>query len=215
RLAAEALGRVADSSAVPLILSVSSAPGVVADRILEHSLIFALIEIADRERTADGLKAPSAATRRVALIALDQMPGGGLDPQMVAGWLGSPEPVVRETAVWIVGRHPEWGDALAGYLRSRLDALGVASLTAQQGVELRDQLVLFSRSTPVQKLLAQMLDDPNSPAAARHLAFQVIAQSSLKEAPPEWVAALTKVLSDSDLAQIEQAVVAARALPPA
>src|SRR5262249_3836836 len=185
------------------------------DRMLEHAFTHALIEIGDREQTVEGAKAASPATRRAALIALDQMPGGGLGPQMVAGLLGSPEPVVRETAVWIVGRRPQWGDALGGCLRSRLEMLDVSSLMARQGVKLRDQLVLFSRSAAVQQLLAQMLDDPNSPPAARHLAFQAIAQSSLKESPPEWVAALTKALADSDLPQVEQAVAAARALPAA
>ncbi len=44
-LAAEALGRIGDKSAVPALLKAAGQP---ADRVLEHGLIYALIEIADR-----------------------------------------------------------------------------------------------------------------------------------------------------------------------
>ena len=48
------------------------------------------------------------------------MEGGGLDPDAVAPELASSDPALKETASWIAGRHPEWGDALAGFLRERL-----------------------------------------------------------------------------------------------
>ncbi len=47
-------------------------------RMLEHSLIFALIEIADPAATARGLTSDNSHVRRAALIALDQMPKGNL-----------------------------------------------------------------------------------------------------------------------------------------
>jgi pimeloyl-ACP methyl ester carboxylesterase len=89
RVAAEALGRMASPVANRKLLNASAALDSTPDRVLEHSLIFALIEIGYRESTATGLNAESPATRRVALIALDQMPGGRLDPLMVAGLLGA------------------------------------------------------------------------------------------------------------------------------
>ena len=53
--------------------------GEPTDRFLEHSLTFALIEIADREGTAAGLAEQEPLIRRAALTALDQMDGGGLE----------------------------------------------------------------------------------------------------------------------------------------
>ena len=53
---------------------------------------------------------------RTALVALDQMEGGRLDPAFVAGLLSSADPMLKETASWIVGRHREWAGALAGVL---------------------------------------------------------------------------------------------------
>src|SRR5579859_2412794 len=50
RIAAEALGRIGDKRAVPLLVQSAKTLDVAPDRILEHSLIFALIEIADSEQ---------------------------------------------------------------------------------------------------------------------------------------------------------------------
>ena len=54
------------------------------------------------------------------MVALDQMDGGGLDPKFVAGLLASADPGKKETASWIIGRHPNWASELAGVLGERL-----------------------------------------------------------------------------------------------
>ena len=53
RAAAEALGRIGDTSAVPALLKAVGELSA-ADRALEHSLTYALIEIGDPKGTADG-----------------------------------------------------------------------------------------------------------------------------------------------------------------
>src|SRR5260370_1116779 len=113
RVAAEALGRIGDRSAAPFLVTAGSLAPQQPDRLLEHSLIFALIEIGDPQAIRFALKQVRPGIRRTALIAIYQMPDGGLEPQMVAGLLGSNEPVFKETAAWIIGRHPASGDALA------------------------------------------------------------------------------------------------------
>ena len=60
------------------------------DRILEHSLTYALIEIGDPE--GDGgrpVERKPAYDQKAAMVALDQMDGGGLDPKFVAGLLAA------------------------------------------------------------------------------------------------------------------------------
>ena len=71
-------------------------------------MTYALIEITDAPGTARGLQAASSQTQRMALIALDQMGGQGLDAARVTPLLASGDPVLKETASWIAGRHPEW-----------------------------------------------------------------------------------------------------------
>src|SRR5713226_4379542 len=117
RAASEALGRIGDPSAVPHLLA---AAGAAHDRILEHSLLFALIEIADPKGTAAGLEGASPQIKRAALIALDQMEAGGLKPETVTPLLVSSDPVLKETAWWMAGHHSEWGRDLAEFFRQRL-----------------------------------------------------------------------------------------------
>ncbi len=118
RVAAEALGRVGDARAVPDLVAASASP---TDRVLEHSLTYAVIEINDSASTvAAGLQATASRSRRAALIALDQMDGGQLKPDELVPLLDSSDPVLKDTAWWIAARHSEWGSALVGFFKGRL-----------------------------------------------------------------------------------------------
>ena len=74
RAAAEALGRLGDATIVPALLAACGKP---ADRALEHSRIFALIEIGDRTQVEPALKSDNPRIRQAAIIALDQGMGHG------------------------------------------------------------------------------------------------------------------------------------------
>src|SRR5262249_25178653 len=110
RVAAEAFGRIGNQDAVGALLTASSANN---DRVLEHSLIYALIEIADSKETTAALGSESVFEHRAALIALDQMDKGGLSSEAVVSLLPSENPLLRKTASWVALHHPEWGDSLA------------------------------------------------------------------------------------------------------
>jgi putative membrane-bound dehydrogenase-like protein len=209
RVAAEALGRIGKKSVVPALLKAAGEP---IDRVYEHSVTYALIEIADREGTAAGLHSPNVLTHRAALVALDQMEGSKLTPDVVAADLNAKEPVLRETAVWIASRHPEWGPALGGYLRGRLDS---HELTAADREELTGQLARFAKSAGVQALLAERLSDTHAPAEIRKLVLRSMARSGLKEAPEAWAVAVTKALGDKDAEVAREAVDTVRSLPVA
>src|SRR5581483_5608663 len=114
-----------------------------ADRVLEHSLIYALIEIGAREETAPGLENSNPVVQRAALVALDQMENGGLSAEQVTPFLSAEDAELRRVAGWIVGRHPEWADALADYLTKRLAA---DALSADDRAELARQLGTFAPS---------------------------------------------------------------------
>jgi len=211
RAAAEALGRTGDKAAVPALLEAASRP---ADRVLEHSLTYALIEIAAPRETAAGLRSQNNRVLRAAMVALDQMDGGGLEPQFVAGLLTATEPILQETASWIVGRHREWADALAGVLGERLVR---ADLTTAGRTELERQLGRFAQAAPIQELLAARLRDASAPRAVRQSSLHAMAQSGLseKQVPPKWITALANLLDGdrSNAELIPLAVATVRALP--
>lgn len=224
RLAAEALGRIGDASAIDALLSatrhlrghtftVSGTPTEAAERILEHALLYALIEIGQRDHVFAKLKSSrDPRLLRVALVALDQMPQGGLQPDDLLGWLDSNEPVLKYTANWIVGNHPDWGNALAAFFRRRLAA---PAPTEADRTALQVQLASLSKSTGIQELLTATATDATASQPTRLLALRAMAASTLKETPTHWFAALATVLSSgqADATLTHQVVVTARTLP--
>jgi putative heme-binding domain-containing protein len=210
RAAAEAIGRIGDTSAVPALLAALQQP---ADRALEHSLTFALIEIADAAATAAGLQSDNPRVRRAALTALDQMAGGKLPAAAVVKELTAADPALKETAWWIAGRHPEWGESLTSVL---LDRLGAKDLPPAEQDELARQLARFAKAAPAQQLLVDLLNNPATARDARRIVLRAMAQASLRESPSPWVAAVTAALSGDDVELTREAVAVARSLrfPP-
>ncbi|HEX3449094.1 MAG TPA: HEAT repeat domain-containing protein, partial [Isosphaeraceae bacterium] len=209
--AVEALGRIGDPSAVPALLK---AAGEVDDRILEHSCTYALIEIGDPKTTVAGLASKNDRTKKAALVALDQMDGGGLDPKFVAALLASPEPDMKETASWIIGRHVDWAVELAGVLGERLWRI---DLPPAERTDLERQLGRFAQAAPIQRLLAVRLRDAFAGSAARRSSLQAMAWSNLKAetVPHEWVDAVAGVLEGDPATPelVAPAVATLRALP--
>lgn len=206
RAAAEALGRLEDRSAVAALLAASAKP---ADRVVEHSLTYALIEIADPLAVAAGLKSKNPRTQRAALTALDQMPGGKLKAEETALLLAAADPALVETAAWIVSHHADWGGTLAGYFRTRLAA---SKLSAKERTDVEEQLAQLSASPEIQELLASRLNDASSRREERLSVLRGMSLAKPKTAPASWIAALAPALEGDDLEIVASAVGAVRAL---
>ncbi len=208
-LVAEALGRIGDSSAVGPLLAELSEP---RERAMEHALIFALIEIGDAERTRYGLNSPSVHTRRAALIVLDQMAGGGLTPEDVVPFLDDEDedPKLKETALWVVGHHADWGSALVGYVAQRLRTGPSVDVERE---ELASLLARFAKQPTVQELLARSLADQDLPTASRRACAAAMAATGLKDPPPmAWLDALAAAAASQPDALSAEAVAAVRQL---
>lgn len=208
--AAEALGRIGDKSAVPALLEVAS-PGENVpshDRAVEHAIIYALIEIGDPDQTSEGLKSEKVFTKRAALMALDQMPGGNLKAEQVTPLLMSSNATLKETASWIVGRHPEWGDSLSAFFGERLKS---ASLNDRERAELQQQLERFAASASIQKLLLASISSDNKEVQV--IGLRTLGRTGMKEMPSEWVSPLAACLKQTDRIVLAAAVSAVRALP--
>jgi len=205
RAAAEALGRIGAIEAVPTLLAAASEPG---DRMLEHAIIFALIEIGDRSATARGLESSDPLTRRAALIALDQMDGGRLDPPIVAEAMRATDRALREAAWWVAGHHPDWGVALAPVLCDALSAAQAASVDHESLVRL---LARYAPSGEFQHWIQDQLVDSKATTASRRVLLGAMARAELKEIPPHWVDAVAGMLSDPDASVIPDPLATIRA----
>ncbi len=236
RAAAEALGRIGDASArQPLLLAAArlgktgsetkssepaAAPIVGApaepealnyDRILEHSLMYALIEIGDFKNLSPViLYKGNPWVARVALVASDQMEGSALEPEVVADLLSDESSVLKEGAAWVVSRHPEWGDVLAGYLRGRVAA---KDLKPADLAELERQLAQFAGSKAVQKLVAESLVDASLNSNVMQALLRAIRAAGMKELPAGWRQPLAQLLDANDPNLLHEAVQTLRALP--
>ncbi|MDB6057211.1 MAG: putative rane-bound dehydrogenase, partial [Verrucomicrobiales bacterium] len=201
RAAAEALGRLQSPAAVRALFD--GAP-TIHDRVLEHSITYAFIDIDDPAVASAGLKNTNVFAQRCAYIALDQMDHGGLKPEQVSPLLLSSDPNLKETGAWLVSHHPEWGEALAGLLR---DELNKASSPEQQ-VALEKQLAQLASNDKVQQLLAESVGGESKPAQL--IAVHAMTQAHLSAAPVAWGTALTKALATSDPMLVREAVSTAR-----
>jgi putative membrane-bound dehydrogenase-like protein len=204
RAAAESLGRIGDKAATkPLLAALAQE----ADRMLEHSLVFALIETGDAAALAEELASTNPRVLRAALTALDQMPGSQLSVEPVAWALGVHDERVRETAGWIASRHPEWGEALATTFRNRMTE---ADLLNQDRDELQRQLARLATNATIQDLLAELAADGSLALETRVAAMRAMAAAGLKGVPDNWVTALASVMENGEAPLSEQAVRTAR-----
>jgi putative membrane-bound dehydrogenase-like protein len=195
RAAAEALGRIGEKAAVPALLESASQS---VDRVLEHSLTYALIEIADANQTRAALSSSNTGSRRAALMALDQMDGGSLKADEAVPLLSSDDATLKDTAGWIVDHHPDWAAATVPYFRERIRQIETSSAGQKDGLQQR--LARFAATKPVQQLLGESLAGERLSHEASRLVLQAMAQSGLKELPPSWVVSLTRSLGDASLA---------------
>ncbi len=207
RNAATALGRLGDPAALPALLTAAARPH---DRMLEHALIYALIEIGSPAGVTAGLTAESPFTRRAALIALDQMPGGHLAPSNVIGYLASTNATLKEAALWIVAHHAGWGGELAGLYSRWLRDPG---LTGAQAAELWPQLAQFGADPAIQQVLAATLADPAMTSVARGAVLESMAHSPLPALPAVWLTPLEAGLRAGEAQVLGQTLAVLRALP--
>jgi putative heme-binding domain-containing protein len=148
------------------------------------------------------------------LIALDQMDQRTLESGAVVPLLDSDDSVLKETAWWIAGHHPEWGDALARYFEPQL---GKRAITPQQGEALQQKIAQFGDNPAIQALLAATVER----AATRDArvsalrAMATAARTRLKVLPDGWVAPLVTALRAPDAELLEPAIAVARTVAPA
>jgi len=187
RIAAEGLGRLRDRGSVETLfeaIALTNSTTGGADRFLEHSLMFALIEIGDAAAARKQLQSPNLARRRAALLVLEQC--GETSPSTVAEVLpflnASPGPL-QDAGLWVARRHPEWGGALASHIRSRLTT---PEVSASEKGSWESMFDLLARQTEGQTLLAEAVIRPEFREQTRTAALVAMAQSGAKNLPAGW-----------------------------
>jgi putative heme-binding domain-containing protein len=195
RIAAEVAGRCGDLAAYEALLALfgnAPEPGK-EDRELEHSMIYAMLEIAGRHREvfepADHKESRytkisnNPRQARAQLIVLDQVKSSALKAQMALKWIDATDPNLRETVSWIITRHPEWGDALVETVRQRLESLDPGIIRS------------LAKSPAIQKMLADVATDSDASPRLRLKAIGDMSGARLPQPPEIWLSAIATHLS--------------------
>ena len=156
------------------------------DRGLDHALTYALIELDNRDYLKNSLDNKSPRVVRACLTVLDQV-GEKLDPKLVIAAMKSPDPALKETATWIIGRHPEWATELVDVFADQL--------ADPKGGELVPQLAKFASTPRIQQLLAGVVANAELSDKSRITALQAMAAAGLKTPPDSWYEAIQKTFS--------------------
>jgi putative membrane-bound dehydrogenase-like protein len=192
RLAAMTLGRMDSYEYTQPIFAALAEE--TTDRALDHALTYALLEMTSANDTRRGLAHQSPRVKRSVLAALEFHPKGGLTEKDVFPHLDAPDAALRDTAWWIAGRHPQWGDQLAGYFKDRLAAAD--KLKPEERDELADRLAKFAKSVPVQKVLGDSL--AGAPTGSSRVILRAMARSGLKTLPEIWERGVADALTSKE-----------------
>lgn len=202
RQAAVALGRMAESRAIGAILG--RLGRVENDRMLEHSLIYALIEIDEPEATGAGLSSENPKVISGVLRALHEMPSGRLEIFSVLPHLDSDDPSLRRTASDLAVKNSKWDAAIANRF-FEWDELNEARRLTMESV-----VTAFANHPPIQDFLTSLVSskDPDR----KKLGLKLMANAPDLKIVSDWETALGPFLTyeaPSDLRELSLKILAA------
>jgi putative membrane-bound dehydrogenase-like protein len=184
--AAEALARCGTSDSLPpLWQALRGKP----DSMEEHALIVA-IHALEKQPSIAALDDPHPRVQKAALILLDQKPQA-LKAAAVTRRVSATDPELRQTALRILQRHPEWADEAVELLRWLLVK---EKATSEDEIALRSLVLAFQANRGVQDQVSWRLAGKAAPAERRVVLLDIIGQSTLKQLPLPWREALAKAI---------------------
>jgi putative heme-binding domain-containing protein len=200
RKAAEALGRLGRSQAVPALMVGLRKGG---DRFLEHAVIYALIQINDREAVLPALGDNNRRVQQAALVALDQMKDGGLTEKLVAPLLEMDDPALQRAVLQVLSHRPAWSvlvkEALGKWLRRpRLSEADEKALT--------EALPALAATVAGQEVVAESLASSRAPTATKVLLLSAVARASVEPFPMRWHNAIEMALDSGDERVLGEAI---------
>ena len=189
RQAATALGQIGEPGAIPALLKASDG---VNDRFVEHAIIYALIEMNQPEPVRKGLNDQSQDVMKTALIALDQMKRGSLNPEQVIPFLSSNDSTMESTARWVVSHHPEWAPSMITYLQKQLNK---PNLDASDKEQLKDILVSYCGERTVQEFMLNQMT--RTTVEKKLFVLEAMTACDIKEVPPNWIGQFDQQLNSN------------------
>ncbi len=195
RAAAEALGRLRDPAAVESLLEAAANPQLDADRVLEHSILFALMEIGEPTSLARDLESPDLRRRRTALRVLSELDSELLRPAAVLSALRDPDRGMRDLAVSILQARPQWSAELSPELEPLWKT--APSSDSDRAALLAVLGAWFGQPEMRQQLTEKLQGVVAAPWSVQALVADALEAGRATELPHEWSPLLAAWLTDA------------------
>lgn len=184
RAAAEAIGRMGNSKSVPALMDGIDIEGT--DRILEHSITYALIEMADADSIASfATSQHSPRQQQAAMTALEQLGAADrLSVEFMLSALDQSDAGCAATAAGLLSEHAEWAPRFAAKIAARFQH-------SRDAAELPASLVTIARgwkdTQSIQELIGASLKSAAnaSPESQSHL-VQLLSLYAGNQLPSTW-----------------------------
>ena len=200
RAAAEAIGRIGSASDISKVLL---AAGNTTDRTVDHSLIYASLEIGNVSEIRKMLSHPEPGVVRAAIIALDQVAGSNIRSNDVVKHFRSDFEPLRQSAWWVAERHSEWAEDFVGYFTEQLSNPIHQPKTL---AELGQRLARFTHAPAIQQMVAHFAIDESTSMDVKKILLRTMIASRPKQLPVAWKEPLLEYLNSTDQATLAEAV---------
>ena len=211
RLTAEAISRIGRMDSLRTADLLHALQSERADRTLQHAVTIAVIAAGDPAVLTREAEKGWHPVRAACLTALDQRPDTKVRPKSVLDALDAKNAALSETAWWIAGHHPEWGNRLAEYLDTRFE--GIEKLTPPEQDELVRRALPFLKGEPVRGAFGVALGKTTTANGQRPV-LRGMARAGLKSFPHEWEYGVTLALCSRSPDVVRDAAAVLRAAPP-
>ncbi|MFP6584502.1 MAG: PVC-type heme-binding CxxCH protein [Candidatus Hydrogenedentota bacterium] len=165
------------------------------DRLVEHAIIYALIEWKNTKVLYERLTSSNAGenVRRAALIALDQIDGADLNAAHAIPALSSTNPEIRRTGLWVASHHPDWAGEVLAHIEKGLRESTFAPSNGTAQV-----LHAYINTPECRTLIGDLLNDNESSPKLSEFLLDTIGNTSLDRLPNRWSTGIGKNLNSND-----------------
>lgn len=193
RESATALGRIGSVEAVPALLK---ALGAQNDPFLEHSLIYALIQIGEPKATEAGLSDSNTRVRRGALIALNQMAGVQLSREQIAPLLSSTDFELRKAAFHIAAKNDAWNSDIAAAVKGWIKQ---SEVNEEELSFLGEAINSQVKDDSIQEIISETLLNHATPEPVLLTLLETMRRPQPKVFPKAWIPAVEKHLKEGTM----------------
>jgi putative membrane-bound dehydrogenase-like protein len=166
------------------------------DRALVHAATLGLIELGDPKELQRALEDKDLTVRRAALMAAEQC-GLLTRASDVVIHLQFGDELLRDSAIWIMARHPDWAEDVIDYYRRRLMS---RVIPVGEYDDFDRQLAPFLQSKPMQSLLGDLLVAA-VPDNTKRYALRSMSRSGVKIVPPAWIDGIDSIVAQPSLSR--------------